>query len=217
MATRAEGGARGEGQRSEGVPSRPRPVERLIRALARLPGIGPKTSERLAYHLLRGTEEDAEELAEAIRRARASTRVCSTCFNLDEDDPCRICADPERDPGRILVVEDPRDVVAFESSGYRGRYHVLQGRLSALEGIRPEDLTIVQLLTRARADGITEICLATNADLEGEGTAEILADKLRALGPRVTRLARGLPAGSTITQVSSAILADALDGRRDLG
>jgi recombination protein RecR len=196
--------------------SRSRAVERLIAAFARLPSIGPKTSERIAYHLLRGDGKLAEELADAIRAARASTRVCSVCFNLDETDPCAICADPERDRNSILVVEDPRDVSAFEQAGYRGLYHVLQGRLSPLEGVKPEELTVGPLLERLADGGATEVCLATNPDLEGEGTARVLAERLVGRGVRVTRLARGIPAGSTITQVSSAILADAIEGRREL-
>lgn len=196
--------------------SRPRTVERLIEALSRLPGIGPKTSERLAFHLLRSDARVARELADAIVAARTSTRVCSTCFNLDETDPCSVCGDETRDRSRILVVEDPRDVAAFEGAGYRGLYHVLQGRVSALEGIRAEDLTVAPLVERLRAGGIAEVCLATNPDLEGEGTAALLAEQLRGEGVRVTRLARGIPAGATIQQVSSAILADAIDGRREL-
>ena len=196
--------------------NRPRAVDRLIRALAGLPGVGPKTSERLAYHVLRAEPGVAKELADALLAARNSTRVCRICFNLDETDPCGICEDAGRDRGRMLVVEDPRDVAAFEDAGFRGLYHVLQGRISALEGIRPEDLTLGPLLGRIRAGGTTEVCLATNPDLEGEGTAETIAERLRGLGVRVTRIARGIPAGSTITQVSSAILADAIEGRRPL-
>lgn len=192
---------------------RARSVERLIERLGRLPGIGPKTSERLAYHLLR-SKEDALELARALRDAVRSTRVCSQCFYLDEQDPCRICADPGRDRGILLVVESARDVLAFEESGYRGLYHVLQGRVSRLEGVRPEDLTVGPLLARAR--GLREVCLATNPDLEGEGTARVVAERLAETGVRVTRLARGLPAGASITQVSSSILADAVEGRRPL-
>jgi len=197
--------------------SRPKSVERLIESLGRLPGIGPKTSERLAFHLLRAEPKVARELAEAIVAARNSTRVCPTCFNLDEVAPCSICADEERDRSRLLVVEDPRDVAAFETAGYRGLYHVLQGRVSALEGIRAEDLTVKPLVERVREGGVTEVCLATNPDLEGEGTASLLAERLRDTPVRLTRIARGIPAGSTIVQVSSAILADAIEGRRDLG
>ncbi len=185
---------------------RPRSVERLIEALGRLPSIGPKTSERLAYFLLRAEPELAEELAAAIRQARESTRVCSVCCNLDESDPCGVCADGDRDRGLLLVVEDPRDVTAFEAAGYRGLYHVLQGRLSGLEGIGLDDLTVESLLRRVGSERTREVCLATNPDLEGEGTAQLLAE----------RLARGMPAGSTIIQVSQSILADAMEGRRPL-
>lgn len=196
--------------------SRPRSVERLVEALVRLPGIGPKTSERLTYFLLRADPAIARELSDSIAAARASTKVCSRCFNLDESDPCRVCADPDRDQQRLLVVEDPRDVAAFEDAGFTGLYHVLQGRVSALEGIRLDDLTIAPLIERVRGGSFGEVCLATNPDLEGEGTAEVLAERLREFGPRLTRIARGLPAGSTITQVSKAILNDALEGRRSL-
>jgi recombination protein RecR len=196
--------------------ARPRSVERLIEALGRLPGVGPKTSERLAYFLLRAEPELAEELAAAIRRARESTRVCSVCCNLDESDPCGICADEDRDRGLLLVVEDPRDVTAFEAAGYRGLYHVLQGRLSGLEGIGLDDLTLEPLLRRVASERPREVCLATNPDLEGEGTAQLLAERLSRPGMSVTRLARGMPAGSTIIQVSQSILADAMEGRRPL-
>ena len=196
--------------------SRPRSVERLIAAFGRLPSIGPKTSERLAYFLLRSDPSLARELAGAIEAARASTRVCSICFNLDEVDPCTICADGERDRGLVLVVEDPRDVGAFEESGYRGLYHVLQGRISSLEGIGPDDLTIGPLVERLRREKPSEVCLATNPDLEGEGTAELMVERLRGCGIAISRLARGLPAGSTISQVSKSILADAMEGRRSL-
>ena len=195
---------------------RPRSVERLIEALGRLPGIGPKTSERLAYFLLRAKPELAEELASAIRQARESTRVCSVCCNLDETDPCGICADGDRDRGLLLVVEDPRDVTAFEAAGYGGLYHVLQGRLSGLEGIGLDDLSVESLLRRVGSERTREVCLATNPDLEGEGTAQLLAERLARPDMKITRLARGMPAGSTIIQVSQSILADAMEGRRPL-
>lgn len=196
---------------------RHRSIEQLIECLGRLPGVGQKTAERLAYHLLRVDAAQALQLADAIRDVRSSVRACSRCFSLDAEDPCGICRDPERDAGTVLVVEDPRDVSRFEDAGYRGLYHVLQGRISQLEGIAPEDLTIPALLRRVAAERPREVCLATNPDLEGEGTAEVLAERLRPLGTAVTRLARGLPAGASITQVSRSILADALDGRRPLG
>ena len=147
---------------------------------------------------------------------RRAVKNCSLCFQLDASDPCSVCADATRDQAMLLVVEDPREVIRFEEVGYRGLYHVLQGRLSQLEGIRPEALTIAQLLKRVDNGTFAEVCLATNPDLEGEGTARLLADKLSQFGGKLTRLARGLPAGSSISQVSSSILADAIEGRRSL-
>lgn len=196
--------------------TRDRTIENLIERLNRLPGIGPKSAERLAFHLLRVDADEALELARAIEAVRAAVRSCSVCCQLDAQDPCGICSDPARDRTMLLVVEDPREVARFEEVGYRGLYHVLQGRLSQLEGIRPEDLTTEQLLRRVAAGGFAEVCLATNPDLEGEGTARVLAEKLQPLGVKVTRLARGLPAGASIAQVSKSILADAIEGRRAL-
>lgn len=196
---------------------RHRSIERLIECLGQLPGIGPKSAERLAYHLLRVEREEALRLASAIEDVRDSVRACSRCFSLDASDPCAMCSDDTRDNTIVLVVEDPREVSRFEEAGYRGSYHVLQGRVSQLEGVTPEDLTIAPLLRRVQKERPKEVCLATNPDLEGEGTAELLAERLLPLGIRVTRLARGLPAGASITQVSRSILADALDGRRRLG
>ena len=191
-------------------------IERLMELLGRLPGVGPKTAERFAYHLLRIEHEQALQLSRAIADVRAAVRTCSRCFQLDADDPCSICADPQRDPTCILVVEDPREVARFEDAGYRGLYHVLQGRVSATEGIGPDDLTTAALLRRVRDERPQEVCLANNPDLEGEGTAQLVAQALQALPVRVTRLARGMPAGGTITQLSRSILADALEGRRPL-
>jgi len=196
--------------------TRDRTIENLIERLGRLPGVGPKTAERLAFHLLRIEPDEALELAKAIEQVRAAVKTCSRCCNLDAQDPCSICADPTRETTMLLVVEDPREVARFEDVGYRGRYHVLQGRLSQFEGIRPEDLTTAQLLSRVKDEKPAEVCLATNPDLEGEGTARVLAERLAPLGCKVTRLARGLPAGSSIAQVSASILADAIEGRRPL-
>jgi len=196
--------------------ARSQAVERLKECFARLPGIGPKTSERLTYHLLAADEREAMDLAEAIRRARESTKVCSACFSLDEIDPCSVCSDEGRDQTLLLVVEHPREVAAFEQAGYRGLYHVLQGKVSSLEGIGPEDLTVPQLLRRLRDSAVQEVCLATNPDLEGEATARMIRERLREVGVKVTRLARGIPAGATIQQVSQSILADAMEGRRPL-
>jgi recombination protein RecR len=196
--------------------TRDRTIENLIERLNRLPGIGPKTAERLAFHLLRVDQQEAMELAAAIEEVRKAVKNCSVCFQLDASNPCSVCADETRDRSMMLVVEDPREVARFEDIGYRGVYHVLQGRLSQVEGIRPEDLTISQLLQRVDEGEFVEVCLATNPDLEGEGTAMMLAEKLQKSGARLTRLARGLPAGSSIAQVSSSILSDAVEGRRPL-
>ena len=195
---------------------RDRTIETLIERLNRLPGVGPKTAERLAFHLLRVEEQEALELAKAIHDVREAVKSCSVCFQLDASDPCSVCSDETRERDMLLVVEDPREVARFEEVGYRGVYHVLQGRLSQLEGIRLEDLTIRALIQRVEDGEFREICLATNPDLEGEGTAQVLADKLQATGASLTRLARGLPAGSSIAQVSSSILSDAIEGRRPL-
>lgn len=196
--------------------TRDRTIENLIERLTRLPGIGLKTAERLAFHLLRIEAEEALQLARAIEQVRAAVVTCSQCWNLDAQNPCGVCSDSARDRSIVLVIEDPREVARFEDVGYRGLYHVLQGRLSQLEGIRPEDLTTEALLARVKQGGFAEVCLATSPDLEGEGTARVLAEKLLPLGVKVTRLARGLPAGSSIAQVSASILADAIEGRRPL-
>ena len=181
-----------------------------------MPGVGPKTAERLAFHLLRVEQQEALELADAIQDVRAAVKSCSVCFQLDASDPCSICSDASRERDMMLVVEDPREVARFEEVGFRGVYHVLQGRLSQLEGIKLEDLTIAALLRRVEEGAFREVCLATNPDLEGEGTAQVLAEKLDKSGASLTRLARGLPAGSSIAQVSSSILSDAIEGRRPL-
>jgi recombination protein RecR len=191
-------------------------IERLMELLGRLPGVGPKTAERFAYHLLRIERDEALQLAQAIGAVRDAVRTCSRCFQLDADDPCSICADPARDQRRILVVEDPRDVARFEDAGYRGVYHVLQGRVSQVEGIGPDDLTTAALVRRVQTEQPIEVCLANNPDLEGEGTAQLVAERLQPLAVQVTRLARGMPAGGSIAQLSRSILADALEGRRPL-
>ncbi|HIE70095.1 MAG TPA: recombination protein RecR [Planctomycetes bacterium] len=158
--------------------SRDRTIENLIERLNRLPGVGPKTAERLAFHLLRVEQQEALELAQAIEAVRKAVKNCSVCFQLDASDPCSVCSDDTREHNMLLVVEDPREVARFEDIGYRGVYHVLQGRLSQIEGVKPEDLTIEQLLKRVADGSFREVCLATNPDLEGEGTAMVLAEKL---------------------------------------
>ena len=198
------------------MPSRPAAIEVLIAALKRLPGVGSVTAERLAYHLMSVPEQEALELGSAIARVRREVVVCSVCANLDQVDPCRICAAVDRDRRLILVVEGPRDVASFEAAGFRGLYHVLQGRIAPLEGVAEGDLTLGLLLARTGAGGVDEVCIATNPDLEGEATAHVLAERLAESGVRVTRIARGIPAGAGITQVQHTILQDALAGRREL-
>jgi recombination protein RecR len=178
--------------------------------------VGPKSAERFAYHLLRIERDEALQLARAIEAVRDAVRTCSRCFQLDASDPCSICSDPARDQSVLLVVEDPREVARFEDAGYRGLYHVLQGRVSQLEGIGPDDLTTAALVERVKAQRPREVCLANNPDLEGEGTAQIVAERLRGVCEHVTRLARGMPAGGSIAQLSRSILADALEGRRPI-
>ncbi|MFP4056284.1 MAG: recombination mediator RecR [Candidatus Brocadiia bacterium] len=190
---------------------------RLMEELARLPGIGTRTAERLALHLLKASEEDAMALARAIRDVKQNTRHCSVCCNITETDPCPICSDPQRDHSLVCVVEQPRDLMAIEkTSSYRGVYHVLLGRIAPLEEVHPQDLTIDRLLQRLKDDGITEVILYTNPDLEGDVTAQHLAKLLRPLGVRVSLPARGIPTGSQIEYANETILRDALEGRREI-
>lgn len=192
-------------------------LARLIEALHRLPGIGPKTAQRLAFYLLGCREEEAFGLAQAIMEARQRIRPCSICANLTDVDPCGICRDPGRDRGVICVVEQPRDVVAVERTGeYRGLYHVLHGALSPLDGIGPEDLKIDRLLDRLREGQVREVILATNPNTEGEATATYLARLCRPLGVRVTRLAHGLPVGGDLEYADELTLGRALAGRQEL-
>ncbi|MCA8912041.1 MAG: recombination protein RecR [Planctomycetes bacterium] len=198
----------------------PDSLARLVESLKKLPGIGSKTAERLAFHLVKLSDDDAMELARAIRDVKQNLTHCSICFNFTEHDPCPVCADAQRDKSCVCVVEQPKDLMAFEKAGaFKGVYHCLLGHIAMLEGIGPEDLTIEPLLKRAQQGGIKEIIIATNPDLEGEGTAvylrDVLADAAKQHGIKVTRIARGVPAGAEIENVSSAILSDALSGRAD--
>lgn len=195
----------------------PAPVQRLIDAFARLPGIGPKTASRLTYYLLRAPQEEAQTLAEALRELKAKTRFCQVCFNMTEESPCPICASAERDHSIICVVEEPLDVIAIERTReYNGVYHVLHGAISPMNGIGPEDLKIRELVARVQA-GVREIILATNPSLEGENTAMYLYKKLAAMNVTVTRLARGLPMGGDLEYADEITLARALEGRRKMG
>jgi recombination protein RecR len=190
-------------------------IARLIQEFGKLPGIGPKSAERLTHHLLGADRKEALALADALREIAERVRPCRQCFNLAEGDLCNICTDPRRDSSVICVVEQPRDVAALERAGtYRGLYHVLQGRLAPLEGVGPERLTVESLLRRVQQEGVQELILATNPTLEGDGTALYISNLLSGTGVRVTRLARGLPTGSVLELANNQMLADALEGRR---
>lgn len=194
----------------------PGPMARLIEELSRLPGIGPKSAGRLAYHLVNAPPAVAERLAGAIREARESIRHCSVCQNLTDQDPCGICRDAARRRNVICVVEEPRDVVAMEKTrSYNGLYHVLLGVLSPIEGIGPEKLTIRELLVRLK-DGVEEVILATNPNVEGDATALYLARLIKPLGIKVTRLARGLPVGAYLEYADEMTINRAMEGRQEM-
>ncbi|MCL2647413.1 MAG: recombination mediator RecR [Phycisphaerales bacterium] len=197
-------------------------LRRLMEAFGKLPGVGSRSAERYAFHILKGSREDAMKLADSIRAVKDQIRHCSICFNLTEGDPCAICADASRDHSVICIVEQPKDLLQLEStSAYKGVYHVLLGRIAPLENITPTELTISQLLARLKptSDGtpspIKEIIFATNPTMEGDGTALYLQQEINKVSPQVTitRLARGLPAGAQIEYSNKAILADAITGR----
>jgi len=190
-------------------------IGRLIRELGKLPGIGPKTAERLAHHLLAADRAEVLALADALRSVKENVRLCRQCCGLTEGELCPLCTDPSRDPAVICVVEQPRDLTALErSASFKGVYHVLHGRLAPLDNVGPEQLTVERLLQRVRAGGVREVIMATNPTLEGDGTALYLSSLLSPLGVRVTRLARGLPSGSVLEFANNQMLSDALEGRR---
>jgi recombination protein RecR len=194
----------------------PAPVARLIDELRKLPGIGPKSAQRITFHLLRGGSEDARRLSEAIATLHEGIRACSICNAVTDQEVCSHCSDPARSDKTICVVEEPHDVVAVEKTrDYRGRYHVLHGALSPLQGIGPEELRIQGLLDRVRAGGVEETILATSPTVEGEATAVYLARLLKPLGVRVTRIAMGVPVGSDLEWADEVTMAKALEGRRD--
>jgi recombination protein RecR len=193
------------------------PVAKLIEEFEKLPGIGHKTAQRLAFHVLNLPAEKVENLANSIRNAKLKTHYCSICSNLTETDPCPICSSTNRDHGIICVVEDPKDVVAMERiREFKGLYHVLQGVISPMEGIGPEDIRIKELLNRIRQGGIREIILATNPDVEGEATAMYISKLLKPIGIRITRIAYGIPVGGDLEYADEITLAKALEGRREL-
>ena len=218
---RANGATR---ERASGRSPYPESVERLITMFSRLPGVGRRSAERLAFWVLKSPAEDADALASAIAGVKRSIRHCSVCFNLTEADPCAVCSDARRERGLILVVEQPKDLLALEQTAmHRGVYHVLLGRLSPLDGVGEDDLTIAALLERidhpqrnSGGETVREVVLGLNPNFEGDGTALHLADLLKRRGVRVTRLARGLPSGGTLEYASKAVLADAIAGRQPM-
>ena len=196
----------------------PEPVARLIEALQRLPGIGPKTAQRLTFFLLKQPADQVAGLANSLTQLKALIVHCSVCFNVTQDNPCRICSDPRRDARALCVVEEPNDLLAVERTGeFRGRYHVLLGALSPLDGIGPEDIKVRELLTRLEREPVEEIILATNPSVEGEATAIYLAKLLKPFAVRITRIARGLPVGGDLEYADEVTLSKALEGRRDMG
>ena len=193
------------------------PVQSLIDELGRLPGIGPKSAQRIAFHLLKTPTEDATRLAHAITEAKARVRFCERCFNVADDVLCQICSDDGRDSSVVCVVEESRDIVAIERTGeFRGRYHVLLGAMSPLEGIGPEQLKIRELVTRIDPEGIREVILCTNPNTEGEVTAMYLARLLKPIGLTVSRIASGLPVGGDLEYADELTLGRAIEGRRSV-
>jgi recombination protein RecR len=190
-------------------------IERLLEELTKLPGVGPKSAERMAHFLLAGDRKNALLLADALRAVAEKVRPCRECFNLTDRELCPVCSDSKRDGGLICVVETPRDVTSFERGGnFRGLYHVLGGKLAPLDGVGPEKLNLSALVSRVQRGGVREVILATSPTLEGDGTALVASSMLGGTGVTVTRLARGLPSGSSLELANSQMLADALEGRR---
>ena len=192
-------------------------IQRLISELGKLPGIGARTAERLAFHILKSSKEEALALADAIRDVKELIRPCKVCFNLSEGEVCTVCSDERRDKSVICVVEQPKDLLALEATGaYHGVYHVLMGHIAPLENIEAEDLTIGALESRIKAGGVREVILATNPTVAGDGTSLYIASLLAPTGVKITRLARGLPSGGQIEYANKSILADAINERRQI-
>lgn len=192
-------------------------LNRLIEEFGKLPGIGPKSAERLAFYILKAESAEAMKLADAIRDVKTRIRRCRICWNLSEEDVCRICSDPGRDRSVICVVEQPKDVISLEKTGAcKWLYHVLGGHIAPLDGVEADDLTIDKLVERVRGGDVKEIIMATNPNLEGDGTSLYISSLLRPLNVRITRLARGVPTGSTLEYASGRMLTDAILGRQDL-
>ena len=195
----------------------PEPVTKLVEAFSRLPGVGPKTASRLTYYLLRATDDVSLGLAAALTNLKAQTQFCSRCFNITVDDPCPICSSRQRETDSIAVVEEPLDLMAIERTGiYKGRYHVLHGAISPVNGVGPDDLKIRELVKRVKDEGTLEVIVATNPGMEGDATAMYLQRELAGTGLRMTRLARGLPTGGDLEYVDAVTLMRALEGRHEL-
>lgn len=193
------------------------PIARLLEELERLPGIGPKSAQRVAFHILKGDDETAARLSDAIVEVKRQIHFCSVCFNFAAGDLCEYCADPERDSTAICAVEEPRDVVAIERTGeFRGLYHVLQGAISPIDGVGPEQLRVRELISRLEDGSVTEVVVATNPNVEGETTALYLARLIKPLGVRVTRIASGLPVGGDLEYADEVTLGRALEARREM-
>lgn len=194
-----------------------KPLARLIQELSRLPGIGGKSAQRLAFHILSMTEQDASSIADAILEAKRSMKYCSICGNLTDVDPCDICQDGSRDPSVICVVESPRDVAAMERiREFRGNYHVLHGAISPMDGIGPEDINLKQLIIRLQQNDVKEVILATNPNIEGEATAMYAARLIKPSGIKVSRIAHGIPVGGDLEYADEITLSKAMEGRREL-
>ncbi|MGE5701130.1 MAG: recombination mediator RecR [Clostridia bacterium] len=195
----------------------PEPVSRLIEGFTKLPGIGPKTAARLAFFVLNMKEDDVLDLAKALVNAKRQLHYCSICFNITDVDPCHICRDKRRDPSIVCVVQEPKDVIAMEKTReFEGQYHVLQGAISPMDGIGPEDIRIPDLLKRLGDETVKEVILATNPNVEGEATAMYLSRLIKPFGIRVTRIAHGLPVGGDLEYADEVTLTKALEGRREL-
>lgn len=202
---------------SQTAPSAAMPVSRLIEAFNKLPGIGPKSAQRLTYYLLRAPQEEAQALAQAILEVKEKIILCSVCQNITDSDPCAICQDGQRDRTKICVVEEPLDILALERTGsYKGLYHVLHGVISPMDGIGPDELKVRELLARLKTGEVQEVIMATNPNLEGEATAMYLTRLIAPLGIRVTRLARGLPVGADLEYADDVTLARAIEGRQEV-
>ncbi len=195
----------------------PKSLFNLVDELKKLPGVGRKTAERLAFHILKSQRNEAEALARAVMEVKDKVKLCSLCSSITETDPCNICSDPNREKNTLCVVEEPHDVFAIEKTReYKGSYHVLMGVLSPLDGIGPSDLKIEELLNRVRQNGIREVILATNPNLEGEATAMYVAKILKPFGMKVTRIARGLPVGGDLEYTDEVTLTKAMEGRQEM-